>query len=91
MPTDLALCPLCDEGFHVSESLDVAAIDPEMLRSPPKGADVGERRYRSNHQCGILLEGKTRLRFGTGLNDACRFFVLNVLRLLRAEAGFNAR
>jgi hypothetical protein len=196
MATDLAFCPQCNEGFKVSDSIDQDTMNPEILRSPPKGAwfrkemdrivvgattrspiafflvpfmcvwsggalggiygsqiakgefDLGSslfgipfiigsivfwslalmsicgkvevsigkashvfvgvgrvgwtRRfewaavqtiregfsmvsYPGGHQGTIVMEGETRIRFGTGLNDKRRYFVLNALKYLKSE------
>jgi hypothetical protein len=37
-------------------------------------------------QGAILLEGRERIRFGTGLNEKRRCFVLNALKYLRAAS-----
>lgn len=36
-------------------------------------------------QAGIVMEGRTRIKFGTGLNEKRRYFVLNALKHLKAE------
>jgi len=36
--TDMALCPGCNEGFKVSESVDLDSINDNYLRDPPRGA-----------------------------------------------------
>ena len=36
--TDVALCSACNEGFKVSESIDLDSVSAETLRHPPKGA-----------------------------------------------------
>lgn len=46
------------------------------------GAHVG---YPGSHDGAIALDGITRLKFGTGLNEQRRYFVLNVLKHLKAE------
>ncbi len=46
------------------------------------GAHVG---YPGSHAGAIVMEGKTRLKFGTGLNEQRRYFVLNVLKHLKLE------
>jgi hypothetical protein len=35
---DLALCPQCNEGFRVSECLDLDTVTADVLENPPKGA-----------------------------------------------------
>ncbi|MFZ4702594.1 MAG: hypothetical protein ACOYMG_21325, partial [Candidatus Methylumidiphilus sp.] len=40
--------------------------------------------YPGGHQAAIVLEGKERLKFGTGLNEKRRYFVLNVLKHLKS-------
>lgn len=47
------------------------------------GAGMG---YPGSHQGAIVIEGKEHLKFGTGLNDQRRCFVLNVLKYLRVES-----
>jgi len=42
--------------------------------------------YPGGHQVAIMMEGKERLKFGTGLNENRRYFVLNALKHLKAEA-----
>ncbi len=41
--------------------------------------------YPGGHQAAIVLEGKERLKFGTGLNEKRRYFVLNALKYLKSE------
>jgi hypothetical protein len=36
--TNLALCPLCNEGFKISESLDIDSVSADILQNPPNGA-----------------------------------------------------
>ena len=36
--TDLAFCPHCNEGFKISEAVDLEAVSPDIVRNPPKGA-----------------------------------------------------
>jgi len=43
--------------------------------------------YPGGHQGAILMEGKTRLKFGTGLNEKRRYFFLNALKYLKMERG----
>lgn len=38
MATDLAFCPDCNDGFRISENLGSEAVNPDILRDPPKGA-----------------------------------------------------
>lgn len=38
MGTDLAFCPGCSEGFKVSQSIDIDAVNSDLLDNPPKGA-----------------------------------------------------
>jgi hypothetical protein len=46
-------------------------------------------RYPGGHGSALALEGRTRLLFGSGVNDARRYFLLNALRhgLKRAPRG----
>jgi hypothetical protein len=37
MANDLAFCPRCNEGFKVSESVDMDSYDETVLFNPPKG------------------------------------------------------
>jgi hypothetical protein len=46
-------------------------------------------RYSGSTGGGILLQGKTRLRFGTGLSEARRHFVLNALRQIHARKAYS--
>lgn len=41
--------------------------------------------YFGSQSGAIVMEGKTRLKFGTGLNEERRYFVLNVLRHLQQQ------
>jgi hypothetical protein len=36
--TDLMLCPGCNEGFKVSDAVDINPANPDALRHPPPGA-----------------------------------------------------
>jgi len=47
--------------------------------------DVATMSYPGGHQVGIVLEGKDRLKFGTGLNEKRRYFMLNALKYLKTE------
>ncbi len=47
------------------------------------GANV---QYPGSHDGAIVLEGRSRLKFGSGLNEQRRYFVLNALRHLKAKA-----
>lgn len=38
MATDLAFCPLCNDGFKISEMIDQEPVSADVLRDPPKGA-----------------------------------------------------
>lgn len=42
--------------------------------------------YPGGHQMAIVMEGKGRLKFGTGLNEARRYFVLGALKYLKSES-----
>lgn len=37
MSTDLAFCPDCQKAFRISEAVLMEEVDPELLKSPPKG------------------------------------------------------
>lgn len=39
-----------------------------------------------NLQRAIVMEGNTRLKFGTGLNEARRYFVMNALKYIRTQS-----
>jgi hypothetical protein len=41
--------------------------------------------YPGSNQNAIVLEGKERIKFGTGLNEARRYFILNALKYLKAH------
>jgi hypothetical protein len=41
-------------------------------------------RYPGSHGAGLVIEGKQRVKFGTGLNEARRFFVLNAPKYLHS-------
>ena len=41
--------------------------------------------YPGSHNAAIVLEGRTRLSFGTGLNESRRYFVLQALKMLKAQ------
>ena len=43
--------------------------------------------YPGGHQGIIVMEGKSRLKFGSGLNDKRRFYVFSVLKLMKTNAG----
>jgi hypothetical protein len=47
--------------------------------------DIALMTYPGSHQAGIVLEGTERVKFGTGLNDKRRYFMLNALKQLKAE------
>ena len=38
MSTDLAFCPICDDAFKISETVDSEYINDEAVKSPPGGA-----------------------------------------------------
>jgi hypothetical protein len=42
--------------------------------------------YPGGHQSVIVMEGKERLKFGSGLNEKRIFFVLSVLKLLKSRS-----
>jgi len=42
--------------------------------------------YPGGHQGAIVMEGDTRLKFGTGLNEKRRYFVLNALKYMKSES-----
>lgn len=42
--------------------------------------------YPGGHQAAIVMEGKTRIKFGAGLNGKRRYFVLNALKYLKSES-----
>ena len=46
------------------------------------GANV---QYPGGHDGAIVLEGRTALNFGSGLNEKRRYFVLNALKYLKAK------
>ena len=41
--------------------------------------------YPGGHNAAIVLEGNNRLKFGSGLNEERRYFVLNALKYLKAR------
>jgi hypothetical protein len=47
--------------------------------------DVTSMRYPGSQQAAIVMEGSERLKFGTGLNEARRYFLLNALKYLHAQ------
>lgn len=47
-----------------------------------EGSKVG---YPGGHSASIALTGRTKLLFGSNLNEARRYFVLNVLKQLKAR------
>ena len=55
---------------------------PEIQTIREGGAKVG---YPGSHGGVVVLEGRTRLTFGSGLNEQRRYFVLNALKHLKAE------
>lgn len=42
--------------------------------------------YPGGHQAAIVIEGKTRIKFGTGLNEKRAYFILNALKYLKSES-----
>jgi hypothetical protein len=48
--------------------------------------------YPGSHSGGIVMEGKTRLKFGQGLSESRRYFVFNALKWLKQNGqGFYLR
>lgn len=43
-------------------------------------------KYPGRHQTAIVMEGKTRIKFGTGLSEKRRHFLLNALKYLKSES-----
>jgi hypothetical protein len=43
-------------------------------------------RYPGGHQSVIVMEGETRIKFGTGVNEKRRYFILNALKYLKSES-----
>lgn len=48
--------------------------------------DRTDSSYPGGHEGALLLEGRERLKFGSGLNDNRRYFVLNVLKYLKSQS-----
>jgi hypothetical protein len=47
--------------------------------------DGANAQYPGSHDGAIVLEGGSRLKFGSGLNEQRRYFVLNALKHLKAK------
>lgn len=68
--------------FGRRRAFDLAEVDTITEET----SIVRHRRRHTGHQHSIVLAGRTRLAFGSGLSDARRYFILQTLRSLHGPA-----